>query len=248
MREIFKTEYKNKLVKIFVPIMLSNLISQIQMVIDRIFLGRLDILYMSAVGNATAPMWTTMSFIFSLSTGASILISQSVGEKDIEKAKNYAASMVKFHNVIPILMFFFWLFCSPLVFQLMGVSENVKGLCVTYTRIYSPVFLILSIISEFVITVNRQVCRLCPLGAWIPAVISVSKILLSILLSENFLTLCLERIVRINSLSGFDVSFLCSHSFRTAFRSSFFIRFLGISFTRIISFGCLNVSSFPARK
>lgn len=149
MREIFKTEYKNKLVKIFVPIMLSNLISQIQMVIDRIFLGRLDILYMSAVGNATAPMWTTMSFIFSLSTGASILISQSVGEKDIEKAKNYAASMVKFHNVIPILMFFFWLFCSPLVFQLMGVSENVKGLCVTYTRIYSPVFLILGLGASY---------------------------------------------------------------------------------------------------
>ena len=91
---LFKTEYKNKLVKIFVPIMLSNLIAQIQMFIDRIFLGRMDILYMSAVGNATAPMWTTMSFVFSLSMGASILISQSVGEKDIEKAKDYAASMI----------------------------------------------------------------------------------------------------------------------------------------------------------
>ena len=85
---LFKTEYKNKLVKIFVPIMLSNLITQIQMFIDRIFLGRMDILLMSAVGNATAPMWTTMSFVFSLSMGASILISQSVGEKDIEKAKD----------------------------------------------------------------------------------------------------------------------------------------------------------------
>ena len=64
---LFKTEYKNKLVKIFVPIMLSNLISQVQMFIDRIFLGRMNILYMSAVGNATAPVWTTMSFVYSLS-------------------------------------------------------------------------------------------------------------------------------------------------------------------------------------
>ena len=46
-------EYKHKLLKIFVPIMLSNLISQIQMFIDRIFLGRMNILYMSAVGNAS---------------------------------------------------------------------------------------------------------------------------------------------------------------------------------------------------
>ncbi|MBO4705527.1 MAG: MATE family efflux transporter [Spirochaetaceae bacterium] len=146
---IFKTEYKNKLVKIFVPIMLSNLISQIQMFIDRIFLGRMDILYMSAVGNATAPVWTTMSFVFSLSMGASILISQSVGEKNIEKAKQYAASMVKFHNVIPVLLFAFWMFCSPLVFKLMGVSPTVMDLCVTYTRLYSPVFLIIGLGASY---------------------------------------------------------------------------------------------------
>ena len=103
----FKEEYKNKLFKIFIPIMLSNLISQIQMIIDRIFLGRMDFLYMSAVGNATAPVWTTLSIIYSLSIGGSILISQSVGEKDLEKAKNYAASMIKFHNVLPVILFFF---------------------------------------------------------------------------------------------------------------------------------------------
>ena len=145
----FKSEYKNKLVRIFVPIMLSNLISQIQMLIDRIFLGRLDILYMSAVGNATAPVWTTMSFVYSLSMGASILISQSVGEKKIESAKDYAASMIKFHNVIPVILFLFWLFCSPLVFNLMGVTENVIGLCITYTRILSPVFLIIGLGASF---------------------------------------------------------------------------------------------------
>ena len=146
---LFKSDYKNKLVKIFVPIMLSNLIAQVQMLIDRIFLGRMDILFMSAVGNATAPMWTTMSFVYSLSMGASILISQSVGEKDIEKAKNYAASMIKCHNVIPVLLFLFWIFCSPLVFKLMGVSENVMGLCITYTRIYAPVYLIIGLGASY---------------------------------------------------------------------------------------------------
>ena len=146
---LFKSEYKNKLVKIFVPIMLSNLIAQIQMFIDRIFLGRMDILYMSAVGNATAPMWTTMSFVFSLAMGASIIISQAVGEKDIEKSKDYAASLIKFHNVIPVLLFLFWTFCSPLVFKLMGVSENVMKPCVTYTRIYAPVYLIIGLGASY---------------------------------------------------------------------------------------------------
>lgn len=139
------TAYKKKLLRIFIPIMLSNVISQVQMLIDRIFLGRLDVLYMSAVGNATAPVWTTMSFIFALSTGASILISQSVGAEKKEEGKEYAAALIKFHNVIPVLMFLFWTFASPFVFKLMGVGENVMDLCVSYTRIYAPVFLILGL-------------------------------------------------------------------------------------------------------
>lgn len=144
-------DYKTKLLKIFIPIMLSNLISQLQMMIDRIFLGRMDIIYMSAVGNAITPVWTTMSFTFALTMGASILISQSVGAEEIEQGKDYAASMIKWHNIIPILLFFFWMFASPVVFHLMGVSENVIGLCVAYVRILSPVFLIIGLGGSYTV-------------------------------------------------------------------------------------------------
>ena len=52
-------EYLRRLLIIAVPIMLSNIISQLQMLIDRIFLGHTNDLYMSALSNATTPMWTT---------------------------------------------------------------------------------------------------------------------------------------------------------------------------------------------
>lgn len=136
------TDYKVKLFKIFLPIMISKLISQIQMIIDRVFLGRLEVLYMSAIGNATAPVWTTMSVVFSLSIGASILISQSVGAHNEQKAREYAASLLVFHNIVPVLLFFFWMFFSPAVYRIMGVSQNVIGACVTYTRLYAPVFIL----------------------------------------------------------------------------------------------------------
>lgn len=77
-------KYLPGLLNIAVPIMLSNLISQLQMLIDRIFLGHVNSMYMSALGNVTSPMWTTMSFCFSIVTGASILISQGVGAGDTE--------------------------------------------------------------------------------------------------------------------------------------------------------------------
>jgi len=143
------SEYKRKLLKITIPITLSQLISQIQMLIDRIFLGRLDILYMSAVGNATAPLWTSMSFVFSLSVGASILISQSVGAEDLEKAKEYSGALIKFNNIIPLILFLFWEFCSPLVFKFMGVPENVIGYCISYTRIFAPVFLLMGLGASY---------------------------------------------------------------------------------------------------
>lgn len=140
-----KTEYKvyiRRLLIIAVPIMLSNVISQIQMLIDRIFLGHADSLYMSAIGNATSPVWTTMSFCFSLATGASILISQSVGAGDKENVEEYAGTLVKYSSIVPVLLFVFWTIFPEQIFKIMGVSENVMPLCVTYTRYYAPVFLI----------------------------------------------------------------------------------------------------------
>ena len=87
----------------------------------------------------TTPNYSLKKFIYYI----------AVGEKDIEKSKDYAASLIKFHNVIPVLLFLFWTFCSPLVFKLMGVSENVMKSCVTYTRIYAPVYLIIGLGASY---------------------------------------------------------------------------------------------------
>ena len=137
-----QTSYKRELIKIALPIMLSNLIAQFQMLIDRIFLGRLDVIYMSAVGNATTPMWTTMSMVFTIATGATILISQAIGSGNKEKALEYTASTFKFNNVAAILLFLFWSFCSPIVYKAMGVADSVIQASVDYTVLYAPIFLI----------------------------------------------------------------------------------------------------------
>lgn len=140
--EIKRDGYLKRLLLLSVPIVLSNLISQLQMVIDRIFLGNYNDLYLSALGNATTPMWTTMSFCFSLATGASILVSQAVGAQDDDKIEEYMGALVKWNNVIPVFLFFFWLFGGEIVFRLMGVSENLMPMCLSYSRYYAPVFLL----------------------------------------------------------------------------------------------------------
>ena len=134
--------YMKRLLIIAVPIMLSNLIGQLQMLIDRVFLGHANNLYMSALSNCTTPMWTTMSFCFSIVVGASILISQSVGAGNKDNIEEYAGAMIKYNNIIPVILFFFWLFFSEPVFKIMGVSDNLMKYCLEYSVYYAPVFLL----------------------------------------------------------------------------------------------------------
>lgn len=135
-------EYLRRLLGIAVPIMLSNIIGQLQMLIDRIFLGRANDLYMSALSNATSPMWTTMSFCFALVAGASILISQRVGANDRDNIEEYAGALIKYDSIVPVVLFFFWIFMSEPVFKFMGVSDNLMPMCLSYARYYAPVFLL----------------------------------------------------------------------------------------------------------
>lgn len=135
-------DYKRKLLKLFVPFMLSQVLSLVQLLIDRIFVGHLGIAEMSAIGNATAPLWTTLNFVFSLGIGASILVSQSVGAGDIKQARTYAASILKYHNIISLLLFVLWFFFSRYVYRLMGVPEGILESCVDYSRYYSPIFIL----------------------------------------------------------------------------------------------------------
>ena len=61
-KRMMKKIYLKKLLYIAVPIILSNIIGQLQMLIDRVFLGRMNSMYMSALGNVNSPVWPTMSF------------------------------------------------------------------------------------------------------------------------------------------------------------------------------------------
>ena len=117
-----KERYISSIMKIAFPLILSNAISQVQMIIDRMFLGQVDPLYMSAIGNVNSPMWTSMSFCFAITAGASILISQNVGAGNMDKVKEYTSSMIKWNNLPWLIIFICWLLFGEKIFALLGVS------------------------------------------------------------------------------------------------------------------------------
>ena len=135
------SNYIKRIIAVALPIALSNLVSQLQLLIDRMFIGRLSLDSVSAVSNATTPFWTTMSTVFALTTGATIVVSQAYGANEIEKAKSYLAALFKFNNVFGIGLFLFWILCPQIVFRIMGVDESIIGMSIDYARYCAPVFI-----------------------------------------------------------------------------------------------------------
>ena len=143
-----KSERKNyikRILAIAIPMMLSSLISELQMVIDRAFIGQISINSMSAVGNASTPIWTTMNIIFSFATGATILASQAYGAGENDRVKEILASVFKFSNIPAIILCLFWLLCPRIAFNLMGVDNSIIDMSIDYAQIYSPIFILTGI-------------------------------------------------------------------------------------------------------
>ena len=176
MKNIIKISYIKKILVIAIPIMLSNLISQLQMLIDRIFIGRLSLESMSAVGNASNPMWTTMDAMFALTTGATILVSQAYGAGDNKKARSVLASLFKYNNVLGLLLFLFWFFYPRAVFTLMGVDKSIIDMSVDYSRYYAPIFILTGIGAS--ISCLLSVCQRTQIMIWYGLSRSLANVIL----------------------------------------------------------------------
>jgi len=147
----------SRIIHLAFPLIVNNIVEQIQMLIDKMFLGRLELKCTSAVGNATSPMWTSMSTIFALTLGGTILISQAIGAEDIKKAKSIMASVFKYNNILAMFWLIFWVLGAPTVFRLMNVDDSVIGMSIQYVYYFSPIFITTGLTSS--ICSLLQVCE-----------------------------------------------------------------------------------------
>lgn len=133
--------YKKDIGPIALPIFLGSLVFQVQTLVNRAFLGHLDVTNLSVISNVVFPLWTTMAMLNSLTTGATILMSQRLGAGDRLGARSTAASALKWGGFFSLLLFAFWFAFCETVFRFMGVSGTILESCVVYTRISAFSFL-----------------------------------------------------------------------------------------------------------
>ncbi|MBN1305240.1 MAG: MATE family efflux transporter [Anaerolineales bacterium] len=151
MNQAAKSSFKSisqRMFKIAIPIAISGIITQIQMLIDTAFLGRYSIAMvdgslltgsdiLSAVGNVFFPYIVSLSFIWSITTGTVILVSQRVGANEPEKARRFAETSIKFNTLLSLVVLGFWFLFAEKIFVFLGVREPILGLSLKYIRLMS---------------------------------------------------------------------------------------------------------------
>jgi Na+-driven multidrug efflux pump len=137
-----------RMFQIAIPIAISGLVTQAQMLIDTAFLARYTVTLptgailsgseiLSAVGNVFFPYIVGLSFLWSLTTGTVILVSQRLGAKDPDQARTYAQTSIKYNTLLSLLIFIFWYLFAEKIFTLLGVRQPILSLCLVYTRFLS---------------------------------------------------------------------------------------------------------------
>jgi putative MATE family efflux protein len=139
---------KYQMFSIATPIMFNLLFFQLQIIIDRAFLGHVNSDFLSAIGNVSFPLWTSMSVIWALGTGTTILISQSLGAKNKLKAESYCASAFKYNSILSLILFLVWFIFSDVIFKLMGVVEPILSYSTRYVKIMSFGILTIGLVTS----------------------------------------------------------------------------------------------------
>jgi putative MATE family efflux protein len=157
-KNIFKL-ISNRMFQIAIPIAISGLVMQVQTLIDTAFLARYSTTLadgttlsgsqiLSAVGNVFFPYIVAFSFLWSISTGAVIIVSQNLGAKKPEEAGRFALTALKHNTLVAWLVYLIWFFFAEKIFTILGVHQPILSVSLQYLSFLSLELLYIGITTS----------------------------------------------------------------------------------------------------
>jgi putative MATE family efflux protein len=163
------------------PIIIQGLVFQLQTVVDKAFLGKIDTNYLSAVGVAQLPFFTSVDALTAICTGLTIIVAMKFGagkQKEIHESVNAA---IAFNLMLSLSLFIIWMAFPDIILSWMNVNDTLVPYCNDYIRTLSY-FLIL-----FGVDISLQ-ATLQGMGKTKPIMyVGLVKVLLNILLAWIFI-------------------------------------------------------------
>ncbi|MDE6016823.1 MAG: MATE family efflux transporter [Acetatifactor sp.] len=119
-----------------IPIVLGNILQYLYTTVDTLVIGNYcGETSLAAVGTSSQPVEVLLCVFLGIGTGVSILISQYVGAKDMEKMRRAVDTATFFVFVCGIPLCIIGYFAAPLILRWMGAPADTWDAAVAYTRI-----------------------------------------------------------------------------------------------------------------
>lgn len=115
-----------------IPAILSMLVAAIYNIVDRIFIGRINPLGLTAIGITMPFQVVQMAFILLIGVGGSTLISIKYGEKKYDSAEKILYNSLVLIIISELIISLVCIIFMDPIFDLMGVSKDVYGYAKNY--------------------------------------------------------------------------------------------------------------------
>lgn len=120
------------LFKLSVPAIMSMLVAAIYNIVDRIFIGRVNPLGLTAVGITMPLQVVQMAFVLLVGVGSATLISINYGRGDIDRANRILNNSLVFIVVGELLVTILCIIFLDPIFSLLGVSKDIYEMARDY--------------------------------------------------------------------------------------------------------------------
>ncbi len=125
-----------RFVLFLVPLMASNILQALSGTINSIYIGQMiGVEALAATATFFPIMFFLMSFIIGLSAGATILIGQAWGARNVDKVKQVAGTTITATMALGIVVAIVGGIWTEDIMAVLGAPENIRHIAVGYARI-----------------------------------------------------------------------------------------------------------------
>ncbi len=138
MKDLTEGKEGKLILKFAIPMLMGNVFQQLYNVVDSIIIGKvLGKEALAAVGANFPLIFALISFVVGIAIGATVIISQYFGAKQMDKVKRTIDTLYIFMFFAAIALTFIGIFGSKYIFQLISLPEDVLGPAVEYFNVYA---------------------------------------------------------------------------------------------------------------
>jgi putative MATE family efflux protein len=137
------------IIALAVPAMIENILQTVVGFVDTLFVAKLGLNEVTAVGVANAILAVYMAVFMAIGVGTSSLVARSIGSGNISKAKSIARQSTILSAIFGLLFGLTTLFFSELLLRLMGAESKVLADSVIYFRIVAIPSIFISLMFTF---------------------------------------------------------------------------------------------------